>query len=119
MSKIKPAGSYSEHQDLIKAFTIAAHFHFPDIIIIPYFAGMVRDYGTASRIMRVGLKGVPDLIVDSPKANFYLDAKTGGAEFSKDQRAFRDRLRVIKGKDVVFSFKSVEEGLEICKNMIK
>lgn len=117
MSKIK--GSYNEHQNLIKAFTIAAHAHFSDILVIPYFAGMVRDYGTASRIMRIGLKGVPDLIIDSPKSNFYLDAKTGGAEFSKEQRAFRDRLRAIKGRDVVFSFKSVEEGLEICKSMIK
>jgi len=107
-------GSTLAHQNLLKEFSKAFSYRYPELTLLPYTVGVFRDFDSAERIIHAGIKGVPDLIVFGNKFYIFLDAKTGGANFTKEQKAFRDRMKEVnKGKDVVFKLKSVEDGLAL------
>jgi hypothetical protein len=111
-------GSVFEHQNLIKAFCKAVSVEFPDVFILPYTVGMFRDFETASRIIRAGIKGVPDLVILGDGWYLFLDAKTGNARFSKEQLAFKARIESInKNRSIVFKLTSVTQGISILKTL--
>lgn len=109
-------GSTAKHQALLKNFDLAVGQSFDDVIIIPYTVGMFRDFDSAERIIRAGYPGIPDRLVLGSGWYLFFDGKTGHATFTKEQRAFRDRLMTInKGEEVVHKLKSVDYGLEIIR----
>lgn len=116
---IASKGSTEAHQDLGKAFFKALSAQYPDLVMIPYTVGMFRDFDSAERIVRAGQKGVPDWIVFGNGWYRLLDAKTGKARFSTEQKEFAYRLNVLNSADMVFKLTSVEQGLEIIRNAIK
>lgn len=114
------SGSTAKHQDLVKAFPVAACKEFSDIVVIPYTVGMFRDFELAERIVRAGIKGVPDLLVLGCGFYIFFDAKTGKAKFTKEQAAFKERIKVInKGTDHVYKLTNIEQGLNIIKEARK
>jgi hypothetical protein len=106
---------YEAHQNLVKEFSNALSEKFPDIIVIPYTVGMFRAFDNPDRIIRAGIKGVPDLIIFGKGFYLFLDAKTGNATFNKNQRFFKERMQEVAGCDIVFKLKSVDQGLKIIK----
>lgn len=109
-------GSTKQHQDLVKQFQIDFAENFPDLMILPYTNGMFRDFEKAERIIHAGQKGVTDLLVLGRNWYLWFDGKTGLAKFSKEQMAFKNRLKEINGIDVVYKLPSISEGLRIVKN---
>ena len=105
-------GSMKQHQNLVKDFMIQAAGTFDNIMILTYTNGMFRAFDNPDRIIRAGMKGVLDILVLGNGFYLWFDAKTGNAVFTKEQKAFRERLRMINGKYVAFKLTSVEMGLE-------
>lgn len=113
-------GSTQAHQNLVKSFPVAACKEFEDIVVIPYTVGMFRDFELAERIIHAGLKGVPDLLVLGCGYYLFFDGKTGKARFTKEQTAFKERLKIInKGTDHVYKLTSIEQGLNIIREARK
>jgi hypothetical protein len=113
-------GSTQKHQNLVKAFPVAACHAFDDIVVIPYTVGMFRDFELAERIIHAGLKGVPDLLVLGCGFYLFFDAKTGKAKFTKEQAAFKERIKQInKNMDHVYKLTNIEQGLDIIKEARK
>lgn len=111
-------GSTAAHQNLLKTFTVAACREFDDIVIIPYTVGMFRDFELAERIIRAGVKGVPDTLVLMGGDYIFFDAKTGKARFTKEQLAFKERMKQVnRGKDRVYKLTSVEQGLNVIREV--
>ncbi len=109
-------GSTAEHQALLKRFSKDVTSNFEKVITLPYTVGMFRDFETSERIIRAGVKGVPDTLVLLPNSKYlWFDAKTGKARFSKEQRAFKERLQYCTDTERVFKLSSVDEALEIIK----
>jgi len=77
---------------------------------------MFRAFDNPDRIIRAGVKGVPDLMVLGRNFYLFFDAKTGNARFTKEQNNFKERLREIAGAELVYKLTSVEQGLAIIKN---
>lgn len=108
-------GSTQLHQNLVKDFMITACSEFPDIMILTYTNGMFRAYDNPERIIRAGLKGVLDLLVMGKGFYIWFDAKTGRAVFTKEQKAFRERLFQINEKQVAFKLPDVKTGLAVIR----
>ena len=109
-------GSTQEHQNLVKAFPVAACKMFDDIVVIPYTCGVFRDFDSAERIIHAGIKGVPDLLVLGNGFYLFFDGKTGKARFTKEQSAFKARIDSInKGTEHVYKLTSVDQGINIIK----
>ena len=104
-------GSTAQHQNLVKSFMVACSKEFPNMMILTYTNGMFRAFDNPDRIIRAGMKGVLDLLVLGNGFYLWFDAKTGNARFTKEQRAFRERLEQINGKIVAFKLSSVESGI--------
>ncbi len=108
-------GSTLQHQNLVKDFMIAVSKEFPNVMILPYTNGMFRAFDNPDRIIRAGQKGVMDLLVLGKGFYIWFDAKTGHAQFTKEQRAFRDRLTEINEWGVAFKLSSIEYGLKVIR----
>lgn len=106
-------GSTLLHQNLVKDFYKAVSARYADVMVIPYTVGMFRDFDTATRIIHAGMKGVPDLIVFGKDFYLFFDIKTGNANFSIDQKNFKNRMLQISKYDVVHKLTSIEQGLNI------
>ena len=106
-------GSTLLHQNLVKEFHKAVSARYENVIVLPYTVGMFRDFDTAERIIHAGMKGVPDLLVIGKNFYLFFDAKTGKADFSKEQKAFKARVLQITGEDLVHKLTSVQVGLNI------
>lgn len=112
-------GSTQAHQDLGKALYKVVSSTYPDLVMIPYTVGMFRDFNTADRIIHSGIAGVPDWIIFGNGFYVFFDVKTGKATFSKEQRAFALRIKELNiGTDYVYKIKSVDQGLNILKNIV-
>lgn len=111
---LKMIGSSRAHSNLLSAFDKAVTKERPRVLIIPYTVGIFRDYETAERIVKVGMPGVPDRILLLSNGSYLLlDAKTGGATFSKSQRNFDGAVFHSCGHGRMFALRSVEQGLEL------
>ena len=112
-------GSTQAHQDLGKELYKAVSRTYPDLVMIPYTVGMFRDFHTADRIIHAGIAGVPDWLIFGCGFYVFFDVKTGNATFSKEQRAFSIRIKELnKGTDYMYKVKSVDQGLNILKNIV-
>lgn len=110
-------GSTEAHQDLGKAFFKAVSARYTNLVMIPYTVGMFRDFESAERIIHAGEKGVPDWIIFGEGWYLFFDAKTGDANFSTSQKAFKRRIDDLNGgSEHVYKLTSVESGLNIIKN---
>ena len=108
-------GSTAQHQNLIKEFMIECSKEFELLMILTYTNGMFRAFDNPERIIRAGLKGVLDLLVMGRGFYIWFDGKTGHARFTKEQKAFRERISYIAGDIVAFKLDSVENGIKIVR----
>jgi len=111
---------YIAHENLLKKFDKAVTLKFPKVIVLPYTVGVFRDFETSTRIIRAGVKGVPDrLVLLSTGGYLFFDAKTGNATFSKEQRAFKARIEYCTDTVRVFKLKNVDDALRIIEDYEK
>lgn len=111
------SGSTAAHQELIKKFQLEVPKQFPDVMVLPYTNGMFRAWDDPERVIHAGQKGVTDILVLGCGFYLWFDGKTGKAKFTKEQKAFADRIKEInKGTEHVYKLSSVEEGLRVIKS---
>lgn len=104
-------GNYTAHQNLIKNFLIELPKYRPDVFAMEFTTGTFRAMSDPDKIIKVGMIGAFDLILLSKKGFLWLDAKTGNAVLSPEQKRFANRMREVVGRDCAFPFGSIDTGL--------
>lgn len=87
------SGSTEEHSRLVREALL--FFGSRGFLIWIQNNGTARAYNNPNRIIKFGLKGLPDLVGVAPNGvSFFCEVKSGEAVLSKEQKLFREQVMV-------------------------
>ena len=104
---------YKNHQELVEKIIGEFYKHFPDFRIWKNASGV--GYGLGGGIVRFGLKGSADLIGLTNTGRFLaIEAKTGKAKQSEDQKNFESMIKKLGGLYVL-----IKDSDDVIKKLVE